>query len=52
MRQEPRGDSAPTLSTADARQGKTGVGVRYVLVISMFGAAVLMGIVYLVFFSI
>ncbi len=51
MRQNTMDDSTQTLSTTDARQAQTGMGVRYVLIISMFGAAILMGIVYLVFFN-
>lgn len=39
------------LSPTDARQAQTGLGVRYVLIISTFGAAALMGLVYLIFFS-
>jgi hypothetical protein len=37
------------LPTTEARQAQTGMGVRYVLLISTVAAAVLMGIVYITF---
>lgn len=39
----------PVLQATDARQAQTGMGVRYVLLISTVAAAVLMGIVYITF---
>jgi len=37
------------LPATEARQAQTGMGVRYVLLISTVAAAVLMGIVYITF---
>ncbi len=42
----PRGGA--TLSKTQARQGKTGVGVRYVLVLSTAAAVLALVVVYLV----
>ena len=39
----------PVLPATEARQAQTGMGVRYVLLISTVAAAVLMGIVYITF---
>jgi hypothetical protein len=38
-----------TLPATDARQAQPGMGVRYVLLISTVAAAVMMGIVYVIF---
>lgn len=37
------------VSTSDARQGQTGLGVRYVLAISLSAALALMAIIYFVY---
>ena len=39
------------LSTTDARQAKSGMGVRYVLLISTLVAFVVMGLIYVFFFT-
>ena len=39
----------PVLPATEAPQAQTGMGVRYVLLISTVAAAVLMGIVYITF---
>jgi hypothetical protein len=40
-------DNAVVLPQTEARQGKTGLGVRYVLVISLIAAIVVLGLVYI-----
>lgn len=45
----PSGDNQ-AVSTTEARQGRSGMGVRYVLVISTLAALVLMGLTCLYFF--
>ena len=49
-RRNPTNDDI-VLSTTDARQGKSGMGVRYVLVTSTLAAFVVMGLIYVFFFT-
>jgi hypothetical protein len=42
-------DQAPLVSESDARQAKTGVGVRYVLAISVGAAVIALVVVYALF---
>jgi hypothetical protein len=42
----PTGQPRPVLSKTDARAGKTGQGVRYVLIFSLIGVVVMFAIIY------
>ncbi len=44
-------DGAAELSTTEARQAQSGLGVRYVLAISMSAALAAMAIVYFIYFA-
>jgi hypothetical protein len=50
-RENPETQNATVLSPTEARQALPGMGVRYVLVVSMLGAVAMLGLVYFVFFS-
>ncbi|HVZ92633.1 MAG TPA: hypothetical protein VG843_13365 [Rhizomicrobium sp.] len=50
-RDQEEAQSEKVLSTVEARQGKTGTGARYVLVVSIAALAVGFAILYLAFFG-
>jgi len=44
-------DSSEKLSTTDARQGRTGMGVRYVLIVGLIAVIIAFVAIYLNFFG-
>ena len=47
----PKHDGAKLVETTDARQGQSGLGVRYVLAISTIAGFALMSFIYYFFFA-
>lgn len=45
------GEAPVVKPSVEARQGETGHGVNYVLIFSLGGAVILLGVAYLVFFG-